>query len=238
MTINDNFINCCFTSSLLVIHQFSQNEIGYYWCQIITPNRHLQKSPYAFISLHHETVLDPQTCTVNDYINHLNPPICAIDRNYTSHTERRICISSDPPSRRPLNPNTTTIALHTTNIPLPTYHNLMLATTAYYETSHATTKSSFMSTSESVTTVVTSQSPWVYIVLTGVIIVLFVVMLCFIILYCKHKAPWKRGRSTTLLCVYTYASIINRRLTRLCKKRRPRSYGSFSGFKNQWMFHS
>ena len=208
MTTNDNFIDCCYASSLLVISQFSQNEIGYYWCQIVTPSGRLQTSPYAFISLHHETVVDPQTCVVGHYINHLNPPICATDRTYFSPTERMTCSSSDPPTSRPntIHPpgpaDRTTTTVHTESIYLSTYHDLALATDTYYESSNATTISMFTSISESVITVVTSQSPWVYIVLTGVIIVLFVVMLLFIILYCKHKALWKRGMSTTLH-VYT-----------------------------------
>ena len=79
MTPNENFIGCCFGRSHLVINQFSQNETGYYWCQTVTRNRRLKNSPYAFISLHRETVYDPQTCAPGDYINHLNPPICASD---------------------------------------------------------------------------------------------------------------------------------------------------------------
>ena len=198
VTINGAFDNtCCFTSSILVIDQFSEDEAGYYWCQIVTPNGRLQNSPYAFISLHREMVANPQTCTVGDYINHLNPPICGTNRTYIyfSTSERRSCNSTGTETF-----TTTTTALRTTHLLDSTIHSSSL-TNSTYETLHSTTTSNFISTTRgSVTPVTTSQFPWVYLLLTGVIAVQFVAMFIFIILCCRYRALWKRGESIDIIC--------------------------------------
>ena len=199
------FINCCFTSFLLGISQFTQNETGYYWCQIVTPNRCLQNSPYAFISLHHETLDDPQTCRVANYINHLNPPICASDRTYLSPTERRTCNSSY---------STDTEASTTTTASTPDSidQNFTSATATNHTTSHVTTTSNARATT--LTPITNSQSvPWTNILLLAVIIVLLVLTLCITVKCCKYRALLKRGKSA-LLTTYIIAILVN--LSSMC----------------------
>ena len=176
---NSNFINCCFTLSQLSIYRFSEEDVGYYWCRIVTPNRRLQSSPYAFISLHHETVANSQTCTFSDYINQLHPPICATDRNYFSTSETRTCNSTTTEIF-----TTTNTASHTKHVLKPTYVN-----------SHSTTTLKFTSTTHGSTIhVTTSQFPWVYLLPTGVVAILLVSMLSLFILSCRYRTLWKKGK--------------------------------------------
>ena len=133
MVINStNFDNtCCFASSFLVINEFTQDEIGYYWCQIVTPNsRRLQNSMYAFISLHLEAIDNAQTCTVSDYIDRLNPPACSTDRTYFSTSETRTCNSTED----------VTTATSTTHTPPSIKHSSTLPTTTYVTSTNLTNK--------------------------------------------------------------------------------------------------
>ena len=207
MTTNDNFINCCFSSSLLAIHQFTHNEAGYYWCQIVTPNRRLQNSPDAFISLHRETVDDPQTCTVAHYINHLSPPICVTDRTYViSPTERRTCTSSNRPTRRPS--TTSSQAERATFSPESTTQSSLTSTSSGATITKATANSE--STDNNSTGATSTEAPreestsmtnssdsnmlWVYLLITGVIVIVAVAfVVCFIIFYGRYRSLQKQG---------------------------------------------
>ena len=198
-TNSSNFDNtCCFASSLFQISRFFQNDTGYYWCQIVTPNRQLQNSPYAFISLHHETVADPQPCVVDNYTNHLNPPICATVRNYNNlpNSGRRSCNSTNSPTEAPTTMSSIShLTTHSTTGSTSydsTYYDTMGETTP---TSPVSTNQNSQTTSTAVPTSSNRDMLWIYLLMAGVVTALVVVfVVCFVIFYLRYRTLQKQGK--------------------------------------------